>query len=184
MNIVYGCVKLRAIEEKDFDITFDMINSPEIESTSGAFNYPYSSSQHRKWLTDFKNTDRFLRFMIELENGHTIGMNGLSNIDWKNRVAEISLKVSPSAKGRMPGDTFDAQVGLLRFAFLEMGMNRIEGFTYTDNAFSLKIAKKCGFKEEGILKQRVYRNGKFCDQKAIAILKNDFIELFCGDDCF
>ena len=176
MNIVYGCATLRAIEEKDFDLLFEMINSPEIESTSGGWNFPISSHEQRRWMTEFKNSNSCLRLMIELENGYTIGMTGLNNIDWKNRVAEINYKISPSLTGRIRGDMFDACMGLLRYAFLEMGMNRIEGFTYTDNVFSLKLVRKLGFKEEGILRKRVYKNGQFCDQVAVALLRDEFID--------
>lgn len=35
MIIKYGCVKLRAVEEKDFELLLNMINAPEIENMTG-----------------------------------------------------------------------------------------------------------------------------------------------------
>ena len=42
MIVKYGCVKLRAIEDKDFDLLFYMINAPEIENNLVGWNFPVS----------------------------------------------------------------------------------------------------------------------------------------------
>ena len=177
MIIKHGCATLRAIEEKDFDLLFETINSPEIENQTGGWNLPVSTHEQKQWMLSHRNTEKSIRLMIELENGHTIGMVTLSNIDWKNRVAFIHYKVRNSLEGRIKGDMQDAVIGMLGYAFMELGMNCIEGSIMCSNTFSRKLAKKVGFTEDGILRQRIYKNGKYHDKVEISILRDEYISI-------
>ncbi len=54
MNIEYGCVKLRAIEKKDFDLLFYLINSPEIESKTVGWHFPIICSMQDDGWTNLR----------------------------------------------------------------------------------------------------------------------------------
>lgn len=175
MIIKHGCVILRAIEEKDFELLFSMINSPEIDLQTGAVRIPVSEAEQHEWIKSYRNSDQCIRLIIEVASGDSIGMITLNNIDWRNRTAFLHYKIDPDAKGRVKGDVFDAVCGVLSYAFLQMGLNCIEGTILTDNIFSRKLAKKVGFIEEGIMRQRLYFNGRYHDQISISILRSEFI---------
>lgn len=176
MIIKYGCVTLRAIEKKDFDLLFYLINAPEIERDIVGWNFPVSSMEQKKWMKNFKNTLRSIKFMIELENKKTIGVIMLENIDWKNRTAEIACKTSTPLKYRIPGDTKDALKGMIKYAFYELGLNCINGVILEENYLSRNLSKKVGFIEEGILRKRIYKNGKFRNLVSVSLLKEEFQE--------
>jgi RimJ/RimL family protein N-acetyltransferase len=177
MNIETKFATLRAIEEKDFDLLFNMMNDPEIESLTGGWSLPISSTNQREWMSSYKNSNKEIRVIIELKNGTTIGMLALTNIDWKNRTAIIHTKINNSQEGRIKGDTIDAMQGFLRYAFLELGLNCITGAVLIEHTFSRKMTKKLGFKEEGLLRQRIYKDGIFHDQIPLSILRDEFIAL-------
>lgn len=174
MIIEYGCVVLRAIEERDCDFLFDMINAPEIESQIVGWHFPISYSAHKHWMENYKNSLNSIKLMIELENSKTIGMIMLENIDWKNRTAEIACKTKALLEDRMRGDTIDAVKGMLKYAFEELGLNCIEGIILEDNWLSRNLCKKIGFIEEGILRKRVYKGGKFRNLVSVSLLKEEF----------
>lgn len=176
MIVRYGCVTLRAIEKKDFELLLYLINSPEIERDIVGWNFPVSSTTQKKWMKNFKNNLRSIKLMIELENKKTIGMIMLENIDWKNKTAEIACKTGPFLKYRIPGDTKDALKGMAKYAFDELGLNCINGNILEENYLSRNLSKKVGFIEEGILRKRVYKNGKFRNVVSVSLLKEEFQE--------
>jgi len=50
---------------------------------------------------------------------------------------------------------------LLDFAFSERGFNRIWALILENNIASRRMFEKCGYKTEGVLRQSIYKNGKF-----------------------
>lgn len=176
MVIEYGCVRLRAVEKEDFDLLFYLINSPKIENTVMGWNFPISRMAHTQWLETFKNTMQCIRLMIELTNSKTIGMMILNQIDWKNRTAELGCKTFASLEDRIKGDTLDAVNGMLKFAFDELGMNCITAPTQETNLPALNLLRKAGFVEEGILRNRLYKSGKFINVISTSMLREEFVQ--------
>ena len=86
------CVILRAMEERDFDLLFRMINSPEIEKALGSFTLPVNENRQREWMKNYRDTREQIRWMIELVNGVTIGVIMLYDIDMKNGTAEVGYR--------------------------------------------------------------------------------------------
>ncbi len=174
MIIRNGCVTLRAIEEKDADLLFRMINSPEIEKALGSFSLPVNEAQQREWIGNYRNTEEQIRLMIELENGAVIGVIMLYDIDMKNGTAEVGYKTMAEKDIRIKGDMDDAMQGILRYAFEELRLNCVMAHTLTDNAPSEKLLLRNGFVQEGVLRQRVYQSGSYMDMKAFSILQSEF----------
>lgn len=177
MIIRNGCATLRAIEKEDFDLLYYMVNAPEIEAMIGGWSLPVSRHEQEKWMESFKNTDRNIKLMVELENGKTIGMVMLTGIDWKNRVALLEYKISAPVEYRIKGDIYDAADGMLSYAFNELGLNCVTATVMLENKFSLKLVKKLGFVQEGVMRQRVYKNGEFKDQAEFSLLRDEYYSL-------
>lgn len=176
MIIEYGCVKLRAIEKEDFELLFYLINAPEIECKTVGWHFPVSRMAQRQWIDDFKCSDKSIKLMIELVNSKTIGMIMLDEIDWKNRTATFGCKISAKPQDRIKGDVLDATKGILKYAFHEMGMNSIHAEILEDNFFSQKLCRRVGLVEEGILRKRIYKRGKFKNLIVLSVLKEEFEE--------
>lgn len=174
MIIRYGCATLRPIEEKDFDLLFSMINDPEIEDMTVGWNWPVSRGQQWEFIRNFKNDEQSMRLMIELTNGETIGLMAVNDIDWKNRTASIGYKVQASVECRIRGDLFDALVGIYNYLFNELGLNCVYGAYLEDNSFSRKSGKKLPIKEEGILRQRIFKRGKYHNLVSTSLLRDEF----------
>ena len=74
--------------------------------------------------------------------------------------AELSQKIKAEASERVPNDIMDAMMGFLHYAFYELNLNCIYGTVLEYNHLSRKLARKCGLKEEGVLRERIFKNGK------------------------
>lgn len=174
MIIKNGCVTLRAMEERDIDLLFEMINSPEIEKALGNFCLPVSELQQREWVLQFRNTEKQIRLMIELSGGVTIGVIMLYDIDMKNGTAEVGYKISALRENRMKGDMTDALRGILNYAFEELRLHCVTARSLAENEASIRLLEKVGFSREGILRQRVYQSGRYFDILSFSLLKEEF----------
>jgi len=176
MILENGCVKLRAIEERDFDILYNMLQSPEIEKAMGHCTMPISPEQQKEWMSRYRNSESQIRLMIELENGKTIGVIMLYDIDTQNGTAELGHKIMASLEDRIRGDIECAVKTMLTYAFDYLRLNCIYCRTLDGNVFAEKLLKKVGFEMEGVLRQRIYQEGKYMDMHSFSLLKEDFYD--------
>lgn len=174
MILENGCVKLRAIEERDFDILYNMMQSPEIEKAMGHCTVPISPEQQKDWMSKYRNTDTQIRLMIELENGKTIGVIMLYDIDRNNGTAELGHKIMAVLEDRIKGDMECAINAMLTYAFDYLRLNCIYCRTVEGNPFADKLLKKVGFVFEGTMRQRIYQGGKYLDMHSLSLIKEDY----------
>lgn len=64
---------------------------------------------------------------------------------------------------------------VIAFGFETMGLYRIEAFTNLDAAPSIKLLKKLGFNEDGILRGYSSFHGEYVDQRCYSQLKKEWI---------
>lgn len=175
MNIYGKKVVLRAMEMDDCEFVRGMFNDPDMEDKVVGWSYPLSEYAQKKWYENHYNDENF-RFIIEDGDGNRVGVATLINIDWKNRMAEHGIKIaSESCRGKGIGT--DAVMAIMRYAFDELGLNRLNSSWFADNLPSKKMYMKCGWKEEGIRRQYVYKHGRFRDLIESGILASDYYEL-------
>ncbi len=66
---------------------------------------------------------------------------------------------------------------LIRFIFNEMNINKIKLHVYSFNERAIRCYEKCGFIKEGVLRQELYRDGRYYDTIVMGLLKEDYINL-------
>lgn len=102
------------------------------------------------------------RYFAVISYGHFIGMGGLTNIEWENGTAEISLIINPEYRGKGKGTA--AVELLLDEAFNKMRLYSVYGEVYecgNKGFWETMAQKKCGYTTG--LKHRKYYNGKMND---------------------
>lgn len=167
---------LRAVEYEDLDMMQDMLNDSEMEKLIVGWSLPVSSAAQRKWFETSMSDKTNLRFVIETEEGESIGIATLSNIDWKNRRATHGMKLQ-NKKNRHKGIGTDVVMAIMRYAFDELNLHRLDGSWFMDNVPSQKMYTKCGWKEEGRRREYIFKNGKYKDLIVVGILKDEYYEL-------
>ena len=174
MNIHGKKVIIRAIEETDLEVMQKAINSAELEEMENGYSFPVSMQAQRKWFeTNASATDRNVKMIIEYDK-KPVGYTNILNIDWKNRVAHTGIKIF-STEYRNRGLGRDSVMAIMRFAFEELNLNRLEGYIieYNKPSYALYV-EKCGWKVEGRKREFVYKNGKYHDLIMVGILKSDY----------
>jgi len=103
-----------------------------------------------------------------------IGNCGLHGVDPKNRSAVFGIFIGDK-------DYWDKGYGtdttrtLLRFAFGELGLNRVELEVYAYNPRAMRAYEKAGFRRDGVRRQALFREGKFHDIYLMCILREEWI---------
>ena len=63
---------------------------------------------------------------------------------------------------------------VVRFGFERYGLHRIEAQVAVPNRASLRVLQKLGFREEGLLRERFFVDGRFHDETMLSLLEGDF----------
>lgn len=176
MIIDANSVILRAIEEKDLPYLQDMINDPDIERMTVGGCFPVSADRQKRWFDGY-DQQKELRCMIEVKGGATVGMVILNEIDWRNRTASLGYKTKAAPGERKHGNVDDAVMGILNFAFNELGLECVYETVLDYNLPSQRLAERCGMKRDGVLRSRIYKNGERHDLISYSILKAEFLAL-------
>lgn len=175
MNIYGKKVILRAMEKEDCKLICDMFNDPEMENLVVGWAFPLSLYAQEKWFENHYNDQNF-RFIITTPEDGPVGVATLLNIDWKNRMAEHGIKIAKD-KCRGKGIGRDAVLAIMRYAFDELQLNRLNGSWFADNEASKKMYMSCGWKEEGVRRKYVYKRGSYRDLVETGVLAEDYYML-------
>lgn len=163
-------VNLRPLQVQDAELTFCWRHTQRAKFLNvGATTI----EQQAAWITSRPVSE--YNFIIELKNGHPVGMLSLTSIDLINRHGEpgrfligdeVSTKGIPAA--------VEAMKLLYELAFDQLDLIRVCGIVAADNHLMLKWQKYMGMKEEGRLRKHLYLSGQFQDCIFLGLLVDEY----------
>ena len=163
MNIYGEKTVLRAIEPSDNAPLLELINDPNTEKMLGGSSFPVSETAQAKWICDQMGRTDVLRCIVadKATPKQGIGTVILSDIDRKNGNAQVHLKLSQAGRGKGYGT--DALKAVVDYAFRQLRLHCVYAHILEYNEPSQKLFRKCGFQKEGILRNRVFKDGTYID---------------------
>jgi RimJ/RimL family protein N-acetyltransferase len=172
MNIKGNIVTLRAVERSDATLLRELINDTETEKMLGGSSYPVSEHAQVAWIDGLDREQDTLRCIIENDTaGESIGTVILSSIDFKNGNAEVHLKIA-NGSSRGKGYGTDAIRAIVNYGFTELRLRCVYAQIIEYNEPSVKLFTKCGFELEGVLKERLFKDGKYHNVLVYSKLNN------------
>lgn len=133
--------------------------------------------QDRFYETIVCNPNTPYRYWALVENGVFVGMGGLINIQWENRLAEISLLIDPARQGKgFGGQAVDLLLGQ---AFNYLNLQTVWGEVYKCNSDGVTFWAKIVDKYRALptyllLKNRKYWDGQYWDSVYFSIDKSEW----------
>lgn len=100
--------------------------------------------------TEFLERKDLRLLLLNKQTGQVVGSSGLHQIDWQARKFEIGYWVRTSCQQQ--GYVTEAVHAITDFAIRELSANRIQIRCDAHNLRSAKVAERCGFTLEGILR--------------------------------
>ncbi len=135
-----------------------------------------------KQIRDFfeKEQDIYLFMIHTLEDDRTIGLVDLSGFDWAARHAWVGIGLG-ERQDWGKGYGTDAMQVILRYAFTELNLQRVNLSVFEYNLRGYKSYRKAGFVEEGRLRGWMARDGKRHDLIFMGILRSEWEALQQGE---
>jgi RimJ/RimL family protein N-acetyltransferase len=170
-------VTLRPVDaDQDGERACHWVNDLQVTRFLG-FQGPITCHHERELLARERDPERDLMLAIEAEDGTHIGNCGLHRISRQSRKAELGIMIGDKRYwGRGYGT--DVVKTLCAFGFVQLSLQRIELGVFSHNPRAQRCYEKAGFRHEGVFRRSIYKAGEYRDEVRMAILREEFIELF------
>lgn len=168
-------LQFRKMVESDIETYHSWRNDLDVMKTTSPSLDVYSLDETRSFVENIiLNSTASRSYIIEERESNTaIGVTSLINIDTKNRNAECIIDIGEKEYwGKGYGS--EALKMLLEYAFLELNLHRVSLGVFSFNERAIYIYNKLGFKKEGVMRESLYRNGKWHDIVTMGILKREY----------
>lgn len=120
-------------------------------NTTGRSTDVKATRRYLKELIDMAERREYFCFVMrDLENGPPIGAVFLKGFDWNIPKCETAYFISSIYENL--GLTSLGLVWATDFAFSQLGVNKVYARIVPDNLASIRVAEKCGFAREGLLR--------------------------------
>jgi len=126
---------------------------------------------------EIKNQNNIPFLVISRKENLPIGWGGLYEINWIKRSAELRFFIGETKFWKMTA-ALESEKLLLQYAFETLNMHKVTGGANVENKGSWKVIERVGFVKEGILRDTVYRNGKYYDAYIYSMLRNEYDKLY------
>jgi RimJ/RimL family protein N-acetyltransferase len=121
-----------------------------------------------------KDCETIYLFIIRtLGDDRPVGFIELGGIDWCARSAWVGICNGPR-EDWSKGYGTDAMKVLLRFAFEELNLHRVNLSVFEYNPRAIRCYEKAGFQHEGRQREALHRAGKRWDMIYMGILQSDW----------
>lgn len=156
-------VRLRALRREDSALLYEWINQRELVIFNAPY-HPVSEVDHESWLESMliKRFDLVIFVIEDIASGQTIGSCQLFNINWRHRSAELQIRIGDQ-RFQSQGLGSEAVQLLCRFGFDDLNLHRIYLSVFKNNERAIGAYRKCGFVEEGVIREAAFIDGKWID---------------------
>lgn len=168
-------VCLRAYREDDIPIATKFVNDGELKKLlAPGIPFPMTLWEEEEWVKLQKgNKNGEYNFAIEdIETNNYIGGCGINEVNWTSRIATIGIMVGDKNYWNKGYGT-DAMKVLMKFIFDNMNIRKIKLNVFSFNTRAQRCYEKCGFKVEGVLKDEVFKDGKYYDEIIMSVFRSE-----------
>jgi RimJ/RimL family protein N-acetyltransferase len=164
---------LRPLERADAPLAVAWLNDPEVSRTLRG-RPPLTLRAEEEFIDRVNQSEHDLTLVIVLRDGdRPIGMTGLHAIDYRNRHASFGITIGDkNAWGK--GHGTEVTRLMVRHAFWTLNLNRVWLEVFEYNPGGQRVYEKVGFRREGVLRQAVYRDGRYWDTIVMAVLRQEW----------
>ena len=167
-------IYLRAVEESDYERIIDWLNNQQVTRYMQRGVYPETIIGCKEYNGQTRSKGG-LNLAMMLKGKH-IGNIALTNVHPTFRAAEVSIVIGEDA-AQGHGYGTEAIKLMTNHAFYRMNLNRLQAGTVKDNIACTKSFTSAGYKQEGIMRQAYYCEGKFQDVIILSTIKDEWSEV-------
>jgi RimJ/RimL family protein N-acetyltransferase len=131
---------------------------------------PINTFREEEFLRTLYKDEKNLHLGIVVRDDHRlIGRVSLVKIDLISRTAELSLLIGDrSAWGK--GYGLEADALMIRYGFDFLNLHKVYAYVLEGHLNSVRILEENGLKREGVLREHIYRDGRYHNVLLYSIL--------------
>lgn len=166
-------VHLRPFGEADVEMLVRFATDPSASEPFEWFGFRSPDGYRRRWRADgFLEEDPRLLIVADADDvplGWVSWRHGsLGSQQW---VWEIGALLFPEHRGKGAGTAAHRQ--LVRYLFATTTAHRLWAWTDVDNVPEQRVLERCGFAREGLVRQAVFRSGRWHDSLVYGLLRQE-----------
>jgi RimJ/RimL family protein N-acetyltransferase len=171
-------VLLRAAMRQDLEAMHAWANDLDVELSGGGdppkpFTFDAMAAQFEQQAA---KAEKDTLFVIEVE-GRPIGMCGVHRLEeckGVNRNAEFGIGIGDKSMWGKGYGT-EATELILHWAFVYRNLHRVWLGVLSNNHRAIRCYQKCGFVEEGRMREHMWSNGKYHDLVIMGALRDEWL---------
>lgn len=176
--LVDGDTALRQWRDSDLGALTEACQDPEISRWTSV-PYPYREADARAYLRqrrDGAGTGIAAPFaIVGPADDRLLGSIALARFVWEHQRAEVGYWLASGARGQ--GHATRAVRLICAWGFQALGLERIELMAATGNLASQRVAERCGFTREAVLRSHLHGRGGYQDMVAFGLLVGEPLRL-------
>lgn len=169
-------IMLREYRKEDLTCIRKWVNDIEITKyLSNIFLYPHTLNETESFLNSMLQGNSNIKGFIiaEKETEEYIGQIDLIKIDWINRIGTLGIVIG-TKDNLIKGYGTEAIKLIQEFAFNRLNLHKLDLEVRAYNEIAIRCYEKCGFKEEGRIRENFFTDGKYTDTLFMGILKREY----------
>jgi RimJ/RimL family protein N-acetyltransferase len=136
--------------------------------------YPKTEAELKEWLEELRKDQNTFAFAVRpVEGNDLLGYLEVDGVDWQHGVCGMGIGFGDRANWGKGYGQEATELGL-RYAFDELNMHRVTITVFGYNERSMALAKKLGFRQEGVFRERLQRDGKRYDMLLYGLLRREW----------
>jgi UDP-4-amino-4,6-dideoxy-N-acetyl-beta-L-altrosamine N-acetyltransferase len=166
-------VTLRPVAAADSERLFTWRNSPAVSAYMYT-DHPISPDEHARWFAQAVAASDRAYWIIE-DDGAPVGLANLAGIDQGRRRCEWAFYLGEAGtRGRGVGAAVELVV--LEHVFNDLGLHKLWCEVLLDNKGVWRMHESFGFQREALLRDHVWKAGRFQDVVGLGLLAADWAQ--------
>lgn len=166
-------IYLRPVERTDAPQIVPWLNDPEVTRTLSIY-LPLNLQGEEAFIAKASSSEHDVVLCIMVKESDTfIGVTGLHQIDFKNRHATFGITIGETSEWGKGYGT-EATVLMVQYAFETLNLNRVRLLVFENNLHGRRAYERVGFKQEGVLRQEHFHDGRYWDTITMALLRDEW----------
>lgn len=135
-------------------------------------NHVIGEDEHFAWI-ERTIADPASCFLAAMSGGDVVGASVFTKIDRAHKRADWAFYVSRRARGGRIGATLEFIS--LDYAFNDLELVKVNGEVLAFNLSVLKLHSRFAFREEGIRRRHIMRDGKWIDVHLLGLTRSEWL---------
>jgi len=133
---------------------------------------PFSDTQEEECFNRVGEDPNAVQWVIEVD-GKPVGFTGIGGINWRHSNGETGIAIGEKSLWRK-GIASEAMALRTAFCFRELNLHKIRTRAFMENEASKRALQKAGYRETGIQREEMFRDGRYRDIWMGEVLREDW----------